>query len=77
MYEDNKLAIYAAKAEVYKMLKHLVKLNYHLIRKIVIEGNVILRWLSTKNQITNSLTKALPENLFKDFRNLIMQNINK
>jgi len=69
LYEDNRAAIGAAKAEVAKTLKHLVKLNYHFVRKALQNDELKVIWISTHDQLADSLTKALPRPKFEDFRN--------
>jgi len=72
LYEDNKSAIFAAKAEVVRSLKHIVKLKYHYVRQAVQEGKIKIKWVSTSEQLADIFTKALPKNSFVYFRNIIL-----
>jgi len=72
IYEDNTAAIKLAKTEECQTLRHVVNLCYHYIRSQVKENDVRLEWISTKEQIGDMFTKALPSTSFCKFRNELM-----
>lgn len=75
IWEDNKAAIELAKTDESSTLKHLVKLCYHYIRSEVKHGNVKVRWISTKEQLGDIFTKALPTAVFQKLRNALVKSI--
>lgn len=76
MYEDNKAAINIAKSEDSQTLKHIVKLCFHYIRFEISKRNIIIKWVSTKNQLADALTKPLGSLKFNEFKNLVLKEIN-
>ncbi|XP_044765422.1 secreted RxLR effector protein 161-like [Coccinella septempunctata] len=75
LYEDSNAAIKLAKSEESKALKHIVKLCYHYVRLEVANKNLIIKWVSTKEQLADILTKALGYSVFEKLRNsLIAKN---
>jgi len=64
---DNKSAICAAKAEMSKSLMHLTKLDFHFVRNVYKEGEIKLKWVSTKDQLADMLTKGLGRDTFEKF----------
>lgn len=75
LYEDNQAAIKLAKNEDSQSLKHIVKLCYHYIRLEIKNRNLILKWVSTKDQLADFFTKALPEPKFRFFREQLLQDL--
>lgn len=72
MYEDNKAAIRLATIEESQTFKHVVNLCYHFVRSEVQSKRLRLEWISTKDQLGDFFTKALPKPLFIKFRNELM-----
>lgn len=71
---DNKAAISAAKADMSKSLAHLTKLEFHYVRNSYRDKELRLRWVSTKLQLADMMTKALGRETFEKFRKLVMFN---
>ena len=69
LYEDNTAAIRMAQSEESQSLKHIVKLCYHYVRLEVAKRNLIIRWISTDEQLADGLTKALGGLKFEKFMN--------
>jgi hypothetical protein len=77
LFEDNSSAIKIAKSDESQALKHIVKLCYHYVRLEVKNKNVIVRWISTHDQIADMFTKALGKEKFEKFRNCILHSMNE
>lgn len=76
IYEDNKAAIQLAKSLEQKALKHVVQLCFHHIRFEVVNRNVRLVWVPSKENVADVFTKPLPELQFVKFRDeLVKQEI--
>ena len=70
--EDNQGCIGMAKAQGnHKRVKHL-DLKLHFVRQAQDENIVTLKYVPTKDQLADALTKALPKQRFQDLRNKIM-----
>jgi len=67
VYLDSSAALCAAESEVSKSLKHLYRLEYHFVHQAFVSKELELHWVSTKDQIADTLTKALPKSSFKVF----------
>ncbi len=76
MYEDSTAAIRMAKSCDSQSLKHIVKLCYFHVRLQVAEKNLILKWVSTHEQLADALTKALDRKKFLTFRNKVLKALN-
>ena len=76
MYEDNQAAINIAKSDDSQTLKHIVKLCYHYVRFEVSKRNLIIKWVSTNDQLADGLTKALGHKKFEKFKNKMLTCIN-
>ena len=74
VYCDNSAVICAMKAEVSKSLGHLYRLEYHFVRNLFATDQIELRWVSTKNQIADALTKSLPKPSFEKFSSCLLEN---
>lgn len=72
LYEDSNAAIKLAKSEESRALKHIVKLCYHYVRLEVANKNLIIKWVSTKEQLADILTKALGYSVFEKLRNSLI-----
>lgn len=76
LYEDRTATIKIAKSDDSQTLKHIVKLCYHFIRFEVAKKNVIIKWVSTIDQIADGFTKALGHAKFEVFKNQLTSDIN-
>ena len=72
MYCDNKAAIEVAMSEESKTFKHMVRLCYHYIRYEVSKINIVLKWISTNDQIADIFTKVLGKEKFEIFRSKLI-----
>lgn len=72
LYEDNNAAIKLAKSDESKALKHIVKLSYHYVRLEVANKNLNIKWVNTKDQIADILTKALGYSAFEKLKNMLL-----
>ena len=68
IYKDNTSAIKMAKTEDSQSLKHIVKLCFHHVKFEAIKRNIQIKWISTADQVADTLTKALQKNHFYKFR---------
>ena len=75
LYEDNTAAIRIAQSEDPQALKHIVKLCYHYIRLEVSKRNLNIKWISTKDQLADGLTKALGRMKFETFVGEILHRV--
>ena len=50
--------------------KH-IDIQYHFIQEQLAQSIIALGYISTNNMAADSLTKALPKNLFKRFKDII------
>ena len=67
MYEDNQSCIHLISKWEHKRLKH-VDNKYHFVRDLHDKCQISVTYLSTKNQIADILTKALPKGQFLKVR---------
>ena len=65
-------AISVAMTNDSKTLKHVVKLCMHYVHELYKSGDVHIEWTSTKNQLADTFTKALPRDKFIEFRSIVM-----
>lgn len=68
---DNRPSISQAKTPGTPKLRHVQKLNYHCVRDMVTQKRVQLRWVESKKQLADVLTKSLAVDKFEGFRNLL------
>lgn len=64
-----------AKTDESSTLKHIVKLCYHFIRAEVRNGNVKINWISSKHQMADLFTKALPTPVFQFLRDALVKSL--
>ena len=74
LYSDSSAALCAVKAEVSKALTHLYHLEYHFVRQAFVTKSLVLRWVSSKEQLADTLTKALPKSNFEKLRERLLMN---
>jgi len=68
IYCDNTSAISLNKNPMmYSRTKH-IPIKYHFLREQVVEQNIILEYISTKEEIADIFTKPLPREAFKHLR---------
>ena len=71
IYEDNDAALKLANnPEFHKKSKH-IDIRYHFIRNMVIDNKIKLLYISTKEQLADPLTKALPYTILSPWLNKI------
>jgi hypothetical protein len=71
IYSDNQGAIALAKNPVFHGRSKHIDTQVHFTREMVTQGIVDLQWISTKDQIADGLTKALPKGEFVKFRDAL------
>jgi transposase InsO family protein len=72
IFEDNQGCIALAKnPSHHKRTKH-IDIRYHFIRQHVQNQEVELKWLATKEMVSDMLTKPLAKDLFQNLRQKIM-----
>ena len=77
LYEDNKATIFLAKSLEQKALKHIAHLCFHHIRFEVVNRNIIIKWVPSKNNVADIFTKSLPQPQFEHLRkSLVTPNRN-
>lgn len=68
IYGDNRAAIALAKNPQYHApTKHIAAQN-HWIRERLVDGEIVLEHVPTKEQVADGLTKPLPKERFITFR---------
>lgn len=67
-------AIAVAMTNDSKTLKHIVKLSMHYVNLEFRRNNLKIEWVSTNDQLADTLTKALPKQKFVDFRSALLRN---
>ena len=71
LYYDNNGAIAQAREpRSHQQSKHILR-RFHLIREIIGHGDVAVERVSSENNITDPLTKALSQNVFESHRSLM------
>ena len=67
LYYDNKVAISIFLNPIqHDRTKHM-KVDKHFIKEKVEEGTICMTYVPTKEQIADTFTKGLPQQLFEDF----------
>lgn len=75
LYEDNKATIHLAKSLEQKSLKHIVHLCFHHIRFEVVNRNLDIKYVPSKQNVADLFTKALPQPLFEKFRDELVSKL--
>jgi hypothetical protein len=65
---DNQSAIDLSKNPEYHARSKHIDIQYHYVREIVHSGQVILKYVPTKDNIADLLTKALSPAIFDKFK---------
>lgn len=68
LYCDNVSAVYFTENPVHHGRTKHIELDVHFVREKVALGEIRVRHVPTRQQITDILTKGLPKVLFEDFR---------
>jgi hypothetical protein len=68
---DNKSAIALIKNPVFHDRSKHIQLRYHFIRQCVDDGDIDVKYVSTKEQLSDIMTKALGRVQFQELRNRI------
>jgi hypothetical protein len=66
---DNIGATYLCANPIFHRRSKHVKVNYHLVRESVATRQLDVRVISTKDQVADIMTNALPATSFNIFRN--------
>ena len=72
VYIDNQGAIFQAQNSVVNARSKHIDIKHHFVRECLEQGHVDAKWIPTKDQIADILTKSLPTTLFKQFRGLLL-----
>ena len=72
VYGDNQAAIAVSKNGIKSERTKHVDVKYHFVTECINNGEVALRWISTKDQQADIFTKALPQPIFEHFRAQLM-----
>lgn len=67
IYEDNQSAVHIANSEENKRLKH-IDVRYHYIKEKVKDGTIVLKHISSQEQLADLLTKPLGKLAFQRLR---------
>jgi hypothetical protein len=68
IYEDNNACISLAKDPVFRDRAKHIAVRFHLIRNELANGSVEIKWIDTKNQIADGLTKPVSEEKLKQLK---------
>ena len=71
IYCDNKFAIAIAKNPVFHNRTKHIAIKYHYLREVEANGDIKLKYCSTKNQLADIFTKALPRDRFQLIRSML------
>jgi hypothetical protein len=72
IYEDNQGCIALSENPVmHKRTKH-IDVRHHFIRERVESGDIALKYVATKDQLADLLTKALKRDVFQRLREIVM-----
>jgi hypothetical protein len=69
---DNQSAIDLSKNPEYHARSKHIDIQYHYVREIVHSGQVILKYVPTKDNIADLLTKPLSPAIFDKFKNSLV-----
>ena len=72
LYVDNLTAINMTKEEGHNDRRKHINVKYHYIRERVQEKDINIKWIETKEQQADILTKPLPKDTFTYLRKLVM-----
>jgi hypothetical protein len=65
---DNVSALALASNPIYHARTKHIEVNYHFIREKVVNTNILVKFISTKNQIADVFTKGLPLTRFVELK---------
>ena len=63
-YDNNGTIAQVRKPRSHQKFKHILR-RFHLIREIIDLGNIVIERVSSNNNITDPLTKALTQSVFE------------
>jgi hypothetical protein len=75
IFIDNQAAKAMAENDVMKDKSKHIDIKYHFIREAVKEKRVEMKWVSTKQQLADILTKGVKEADFTRIRDVIMKTM--
>lgn len=71
LHEDNRSAINLAHNPAHHFRTKHIDVRYHYVREVIKEGIVDLKWISSREQIADILTKPLPTAVFNQLLPLL------
>ena len=71
VYCDNKSAISINENQMLHSRTKHIPIKYHFLHEQVVEQNIVLEYISTKEQIADIFTKPLPRESFEHLRQMI------
>jgi len=74
LFSDNRAAIAMATNDVHHNRSKHIDIRHHFIRDEVANGNIILRWIPSHEQIADALTKNLGTTLFTRLRERLVES---
>ena len=72
VYGDNQSAIAVSKNGIKGERTKHVDIKYHFVTEAVERGDVVLKWISTTEQLADIFTKAMHRPVFEYFRQRLM-----
>ena len=66
IHSDCQPALAIAKTTGAPKLRHIAKLNYHIVRDFVKNNKIVLRFVRSEDQPADALTKALASGQFQE-----------
>jgi histone deacetylase 1/2 len=66
---DNMGATYLSANPIFHARTKHIEIDFHFVREIVANKQLEIRFISSKDQVADGFTKALPTRLFEDFKN--------
>src|SRR5665647_73390 len=72
LFNDNQSTIAMSTNDVYHQRTKHIDLRYHFVREAVADKKVRLEWCTTREQLADVLTKALPPSLYTRIRDVLV-----
>ena len=71
IYCDNTSTVIMSKNHIFHSKTKSIEIKYHVLKEKVAEKEIRLESISTKEQIVNIFTKALPKDTFEYLRGML------